>query len=340
MPLPDQEEIPLYRAKMEPAALQAALASILQEDLSPGSAGDALVNEAAALFQLAGGGALREEARALELAVDSLKLKAAARVGLSPLAPAYYLELLSMRGFLPRFIDVDIETGIISREALLEAYNEGIDLLLIDYPLGGLPPEDLLEGIESPIIEDVSQALGLAQAGRCGRYVVCALEEDSFISGGGGALLMAKEEEGLYALNEQSEAFAKSIFMTDVNAAFAKSQWSKRQEFLNRRQAIGASFQQALGKCGPYYRTFKGSRLFLSFPVVCPGPYEPVADYARSLHIETAPAFAFSSIARMPNINVCENAHELLRRTLSFPLYPELSKENQERIALTLSSLP
>ncbi len=327
--------------------MDAVLRCLVDEAIGPGEHAELLTKEAASYLGLAGGIALREYGRAVEVTVDALGLSQGGRVLVSPLTSATYRWALERRGITPVLYDVDPDTGTISAEALDSAAAGTVQAVVVDSPFGLALDIARYAEFPVPIIEDISYSLGAhrgdSPSGSCGRYVICLLEEDGVITAGGGALVLGRHSRAVGELRCAVDRAAGVPAMGNLNASLASTQLKHIDEFAERRRAIAEHYLRALSP-GPH-KALGGddgsSSSFALFPVLISGSVRDAVKYARSKGVMTKPPFENSILNRYDvDASPFPNASALAMRTLLFPLYPVLKREEIERVAKVLATLP
>ena len=328
--------------------MDAVLNCLVDETVGPGEYTESLAKQMAAYLGLAGGVALREYRRAVELAIEASDLVPGDRVLVSALAPFVYGEIIERRGLVAEICDIEVETGNIPYEAFEKAAENETKLAISISPFGIPPNSDIAHIASCTIIEDVSRSLGskageAGNSGVSGRYIVVSLEEDGIVTSGGGALVLARSRRGLGNLRSIADRLTGLSTLGNINASLATIQLKHIEEFTSRRRSIAEAYVKALA---PGHHRAPTSMEFetlshVTFPVVLAGSQKDAARYARSKGVATAPAFE-NSIFVHQDLDGAKypNAQALAMRSLLFPLYPMLKRDEVDRIAKVLRTLP
>ena len=196
-----------------------------------------------------------------------------------------------------------------------------------------------------------------------GDVLVIGLQAPGILAAGGGGLVLARSPRGRRSLAGYGARFGWAE-LADVNAALALAQWHDLAVGRVRCAELAARFREAVAR----------SRHRTLAPAATPGPLFPVvvADglraaqrYATRHHVETRlacegaaitgllpaeddaeppPSAAHDSAADLPGAAVAEErlagAQELARRSLLFPLYPDLRDTEAGQVARVLATLP
>ena len=202
-----------------------------------------------------------------------------------------------------------------------------------------------------------------------GDVLVAGLQAPGILAAGGGGLVLARSPRGRRSLAGYGVRFGWAG-LADVNAALALAQWHDLAGGRVRCAELAARFRDAVAR----------SRHRTLAPAATPGPLFPVvvADglraaqrYATRHHVETRLACEGSAITGVlpaeddaePPASVVDvaaaaddsaddssggaateerlpGAQELARRSLLFPLYPELRDTQAGQVARVLATLP
>ena len=341
----------VYKPTIKRRDMDAVLNCLVDESVGPGEYTEVLSKQMASYLGLAGGIALREYRRAVELAIEASELESGDRVLVSALAPFVYGEIIERRGLVAEIHDVELETGNISYDSFERAAEIETKLAISVSPFGIPPNSDIAHIASCAIIEDVSRSLGSksgesgesGNSGESGRYVVVSLEEDGIVTSGGGALVLARNRRGLGNLKSIADRLTGLSTLGNINASLAAIQLKHIEEFTTRRRSIAEAYVKALAPGRHRAPTAAGSETLshVTFPVVLAGSQKEAARYARSKGVATAPVFENSIFVRQGLDGAkYPNAQALAMRSLLFPLYPMLKRDEVDRIAKVLRTLP
>jgi len=359
--------------------MDAVLTCMVTDSLGPGSAADTLSKEVGAYLKLAGGVALRERTRALDLAVRRLALEPGAIVLLDPLVPHSYHATLLAAGLAPEYVDVSPSVPVIDAAAV-EMQAEHASAVIASTHLGFVPELERIAATGLTVVEDISQGIGAhtgAQSvGSFGRFILLALEPAGIVTAGGGTLLLTNVKKERSALAKETEALAPEALLPDLNAALGVTQIKEIEKFVTRRAEIAGVYQRALarGKHRAPTQVGDAESVFYTFPVMVEGSTADVIAYAKSKLVECRPAFsgtvldqyglapgsehaAEESSARMEDseqtyasegysgsqlLNTTDypEARKAMLRCVAFPLYPSLTSKEVAAIERVIITLP
>ncbi len=327
--------------------MDSVLSNLISDSIGPGLLAKRFAQSVSRYLGVAGGVALREYTRSLEVALDALNLAPGSRVVLSPLSPGMYLHVLKKRGFKPLFADVDSDSPVISVDSIKNLLSHDPHVLLIHYHLGFIPDMEEISNLGIPIIEDISHSFGGntvdRRCGNYGRYIIISLEPENIITSGGGGMILAQRSKDLTAFKKVISDLPEETVLSDINASLGVVQMSSLESFIQARKEIARIFTQALveSKHKTLIQSIDSENVFFSFPVLLESGMAEVRKYAEKKNVQTLPAFD-SSIIKKLNQNgfTFPNAKTFFFRTLLFPLYPAMGKRNTEHVARVLSTLP
>ena len=327
--------------------MDAVLTSLVDNQIGPGTVSDGFIRQASEYVDAAGGIALREYRRAVELVFMSMGITNGQAVVVSPLAPKTYHSVMTDLGIEPLFADVDPNTGCLTAETIEKYLERRPAACIVDSPMGFVPESIEIAELGIPVIEDISFSIGAICSGRkrgsFGDYCVLSLEAPDIITAGGGALVVTRTKRDLSIIKKSSLSLDETALLSDMNAALALIQLKHIEEFIEKRRDIAAVYTKALMK--GRHRTFvqdgDSENVHYSFPVILQGGVKDAMKYARSKRIITREAFADTTAGRIPIEDIsCPSAHNLYLRCILFPLYPMLRKQEIDQIAKVLSTLP
>ncbi len=350
--------ISIIRPSIRRKDMDSVLTCMVSDRLGPGELLQDFGRNLSSLFSASLGIAVREYARAIDLAFQALSCQEGASVLISPLAPDSYREVLEASSFSAVYCDVDPSDGTLDVAAAVRIMQEQtIDAVVSTAPLGITP--DLAPILEQgvPVIEDVSHCLGATRndmpAGGAGRVVVLSLEPDDIITTGGGAAVIARGPKERAALKQALETASSSSLLPDMNAALGIAQLKELPRYLARRSEIAERFSGQVMRShrhrGLVSPATEGAAGFL-YPVLLNSSVKDVIAYAKKNDIEVIPAFEDAILAAVEKSSDSQtdgltnerfpSAYGLYLRCVLFPLYPSLTNREVEHIGKVLSTLP
>jgi perosamine synthetase len=317
--------IPVFRPTLRRRDFNSVLGCLVSDRIGGGPLNQELASELARYVGAAGAACLSTFRLAVQLALETLELRAGDAVVLPALAPGEFLAVLAARGIKALVADVDPATGAIQRGEVERLRAAGPKALVLHYPLGLVPETEELFSLGLPVLEDVSQALGSFYGGlsgeegevsagsgppagrsapqeagcapavrRCGgrgEVSVLSLGPEGIITAGCGAAVFARERKTARTLREAAERLGPGALLADMNAALGLAQLREIDGFLRARRALAGIFTQAVarsrhGRLGP----LQDGAAF-AFPVMVKDGVKQVRQFALKRNIETCMAF-------------------------------------------------
>lgn len=183
-----------------------------------------------------------------------------------------------------------------------------------------------------PVIEDACQAFGGVshgrEAGSMGDAAIFSFQATKCLSTGEGGMALFKDEK----VAKRARALAGSLApMSDIQAALGLSQLDRYPEFLARRLAISQAYRKSfinapveLPPAGMYFR----------FPLRCNRNIETlIARFLdeRRIHVRRGVDSLLHRQLGLDSKNYPQT-EDLYAKTLSLPIYPALSEDDQLRV--------
>lgn len=336
--------IPLYSSYIKRKDMDSVLNCLVSDSVGPGEYSDKLLKSAKELFGFDAGIALRSPYFALTEILKRLGLPDKSKIAVSPLAPYYQKQAIEDTGYIPEYIDHNIEDCSMNVSEILETSSAA---LILYEPFGMLPDPEQLKDLAIPVIEDISQSFGAfrkeTKAGTVGDFCVFGMEETSIITAGGGALLFTSKKKNTPIIRAIFENCVEEKRLTDFNAALGYAKLKEALSAFQKRSELEKSFQMVLARTRhtTYKYTDEGESGKIAFPILLETGMKDAIIHAKKNGVETAPAFEKSIIAleSFP-VTTCPSAHTLHIRTLLFPLHQKISQKDAQTIAKVIATMP
>ena len=359
--------------------MDAVLSCLVSDQLGPGAMLQSFVSDVAKYLGVSGGGAVREYRRAVSIVLRAVGLTAGARVAVSILAPAVYMDALSAAGCEIVLCDVEPDIPVIEPARIeAAAAGGGIDAIVAHTTLGFVPNLTAIAELAIPFVEDVSHGLGghtgEKMCGTHGSYTVIGCEPSDVITTGGGAVILGAGRKERATVRSVIDGYTEDVVMPDMNAALGVTQIKEIEKFIARRKEIAGVFSRAVMASRHHVPVQPGEaeNVFYAFPVLVETAVPEAQLYARKKDVATAAAFSNSIYARIvgdaknesggvsgepsetasDDDHVAEsvaarvdpagypNARRFFMRCILFPLYPSLGRTDVETIQRVLGTLP
>lgn len=287
--------------------------------------------------------AFRSPYNALIKAIEICDSPKGSRIAISALAPEWHRLAVADAGYEPQILDVDA-TSLHPTFDNIKATNPSI-IILFD-ALGVIPPSSLLQELNIPVIEDVSQSIGDIEnesvSDLYARFYVWGMEADSAIATGGGALLCARGKRDAQILRSLNDALPSELKMTDYNAALGVSQLKSFSILMERRKAIFDILKGQLSRTKHSALQLTGGiKTTYAFPMISAGGSKDIIDYAKKYGVQVVPAFPRSAAMLEENADQrYPSARGLALRCLLFPMHHKLANQQVDQIGKIIATLP
>jgi len=251
-------------------------------------------------------------------------------------------------GATPVLCDVDEVTYAPSAATVSAALTARTRAVVVPH-LFGIPADvDGILELGVPVVEDLAQGLGAHVGGRPvgsrGSATVLSFKAIKVVScGEGGAVVVrdAAAAERLWTVHERRIPKEPSYRfpLADLNAAVALSQWSRLGEFIARRRALARRYLELLTgeeKTGLRLPADFEGRSWFRFPVGLPKGVDPLV-VRREMDQEGIQVRrpVDGLLHRGPDLppEGFPVSERIFARTISLPLYPALTEEDQDHVA-------
>jgi perosamine synthetase len=291
---------------------------------------------------------------AYHIALQTLDIGKEDKVLLSSLAPIQALDAIFLLKATPIIVDVAKNSFHMDKEKFQSAIQEfNPKLVILDHTFGCIIDANeysMPEG--TTCIEDFSEVIGATServsVGKQGTISICSLQVESIITTGNGAMIVTNDS----ALNQKLRSMvsgrskvsiveqAKYDYnLIDYQAALGIEQLSKIGVLLDRKKKIAQSYLQAVSSSRiETYFSHPIEDTFNRFPiVVSSGSYDETKRYFESIHIGTHRIIE-EPLHSLLELNKSDfpNAERLYQKGHCIPVYPNLTKDNVQRIATAI----
>ena len=282
---------------------------------------------------------------------------------MSALAPIQALDGAHYANGTPELVDVDRgsfhpnpETVYERLDLLRETAGENTPsaVFVMDHSFGSVSPlsADEISARGARIIEDFTGLVGSEMDGeyfgKRGHLAVCGLSEYDLLTTGNGAVIVTQDPKLYkvlhslrYGAKRKEGSIAFDYGLEDFQAAMGLDQLSRLGVTLTRRKKIATKYLETLRttKHEAYFRT-PGVDGYLRFPVVINKSHDEVQRYFASLQIgvERAVDTPLHHILGKARLEY-PNAERIYQKSVAIPIYPGLTANNVERIAMSLRGL-
>jgi perosamine synthetase len=201
-----------------------------------------------------------------------------------------------------------------------------------------------------PVIEDACQAWGASIDGRpvgaLGDIGVVSTHATKCMTTGEGGLAFSTDTGlvgRLRAIRDEGSETAARVAapMSDIQAALGLSQLARYDAFLDRRRELADRYFDELGALGirlPH--NVRERSMFFRFPVRVDGDFErhQAAFAGAGVQVRCGVDTLLHRLLRQDPLRF-PGAESLYRETLSLPLYPALTREDEDRVVSACDSV-
>lgn len=315
----------------------------------------ALELEKALASYLGGGGALMLSSgtAALFLSLKVMGVGAGDQVILPTYVCSALLNAVYMSGAEPVLVDV-LESDFNLDPVRVAASCTGKTKAIVAPHIFGFPADlRSLTSLGIPVIEDAAQALGAKYAGKpVGSWGACSVFSfyaTKVITGGQGGMLFSSQQDLIERARDYREFDCRESYyprfnfkMTDIQAALVRCQFSRLQDFADRRRQISERYRAVLaGRVRFQEEGPEADPLFYRF-VIRTGSRESrdrLKGYLSAEGIETiVPIERHELLHRYLDQNPegFPVSEQIVDETLSLPIYPALQNEEISRVCSAL----
>lgn len=335
--------------------LKGVLECLVDEQLSTGEMVRRFEKVFSATFGFKYSISLNSLTSAYHCALRALGVSEGDHVILSDIAPISALDAIYLLKAKPIPIDIGKHSFLMDSERYheaLEQYNPKV--VILNHSFGSIANAKNYPLKENTfLLEDFTEAIGTSSGdipvGKQGHIGICGLNLDAIITTGNGAMLVTSDKSLLESVQSMITGRGKTTELPrfdynliDYQAALGLEQLSKLGVLIERKNKIGIAYLQAVqGSTVETYFHNPQQDTFNRFPIVIPSwDYETAHRYFSSLQIETSKAVLepIHSIIEEKNLNFL-NSERLHQKGICIPIYPNLTKENIQRIVWAIRKI-
>ena len=281
---------------------------------------------------------------ALHLSLLGLGIGAGDEVAIPTYVCAALLHAVQHAGAHPLLVDADPRTFSLSVPDLMSRKTARLRAVILPHLFGHAA--DLESALEAgvPVVEDCAMSLGASRGprtlGSFGSVSAFSFYATKMIcSGEGGAV--ATNDDGLAAgvrdlrdYDGRDDARARFNFkLTDVQAAIARVQLGRLDEFISRRRHLAQRYAQRLASSGAQLPRFGEGDVPFRFVVRHPfGADDLIPRFEAEGVVARRPVHRPLHVLRGEDEGAYPEADRLHASAISLPLYPALSDSEADRI--------
>lgn len=299
---------------------------------------------------LTGGVAASTGTSALFLALQALQVKAGDEVIIPTYVCRSVADAVVAAGATPVLCDIG-DDWCMNADTLKPHLSPRTKAIVLVHIFGiAADPGGILE-LGIPVIEDCCQALGAwyagAMAGSFGQLCVLSFHATKLLTTGEGGMVLTGDRgllEKLHTLKHGTPNLAVGRHrhpLTDIQASLGLSQLKQYPSFLERRRAIADYyFSQLEGLPVQLPDVVRGRSIFFRFPLRIRGDFATLQKLFAEHGIQVRRGVD-SLLHRQMGLNpaMFAMAEQRWVETLSIPIYPSLSYDDCQRVAIACRRL-
>lgn len=348
-------KIPFSRPTLSKEELETVLDCLVDDHLYTGSVVERFEKEFKSTFGFKYCISVNSLTSAYHLSLISLGIKENDPVLLSSYAPIQALDAILLLRAKPIVVDIARSSFHISPDVITkEIENSSPKAILLDHAFGCVLDISKYNIVGIPVIEDFSEVVGAdstnVQIGKQGMVSICGLGENHVITTGNGAMICTKEPilaESIINHKFHIHKTRKEIKMLydynliDYQAAMGIEQLSKIGVILERKKKIATVYLQAVLSASheTYFKSASEDQ-FNRFVIIVSKPYDEILRYFNAIEIGTERTHT-QPIHRLLDMSNSDypNAERLYQRGHCIPIYPNLTRDNVNRVASSIRGI-
>lgn len=343
-------EIEYNKPTLSREDLKTVLEALVEDHLSTGSITSRFEKAFSSTFRTKNVISTNSLTAAYHLALLSLEIRPGDKVVLSTFAPLAALDAIFLLQAKPFVLDLDRHSFHLNRSGLSAALEDpSVKAIVLDHTFGSLVDFSQYDFRGIPTIEDFSEAVGARTEtftpGKQGKLSICGLSVEYLITTGNGALVCTEDDslaKKIRARKNGQDPYPRKdgqprldYDMIDYQAALGIEQLSNLGVILERKRKIAQVYLQSIqgSQVSTHYND-PTTDTFNRFVILAPGNYDQAERYFRSLQIGTRRTAdePIHHILELGNADF-PNGERLYQRGHCVPIYPNLTKDNIQRIA-------
>jgi perosamine synthetase len=352
-PLKKQKEIEFHKPTLSREDLKGVLECLVNEHLSSGEIVERFEKSFCHTFKFKQAISANSLSSAYHLSLLGLGVGAGDSVILSSFSPIAALDAIFLLKAKPVLVDLGRNSFHLDIEEFNRKRKESnAKVAIFDHTFGSLINISKYELGETIAIEDYSEAIGatseLIAVSRQSRISICGLNSENMITTGNGAMITTNDSQLAVMIRSlKSGVTSKRLLgepkfdysLIDYQAALGIEQLSKLGVILERQKKIALAYMQAVqnSRLETYFAN-PTEDTFHRFPILVSNQgYDEVSRYFKSIHIGTKRTIDEPLHAVIEeNKSDYPNAERLFQRGHCIPVYPNLTKDNVQRIATAI----
>ena len=288
---------------------------------------------------------------ALHLALLALDIKKNDEIALPSYVCASLLQAIKYTGAKPVFVDINAATLNLDIDDLRKRITSKTKAIIVTHNFG-LPAKIhkiITPGI--PIIEDCAQAIGAfykeKPVGSFGDLSIFSFYATKMITTGEGGMVTSNSESLLAKIRDLREYDEKPDFsirynykMSDIQAALGLSQFKYLSEFIQKRIKIADIYNEKLSETAlhlPVFHKIDG-HIYFRYVVQNQKGAEKIIAALNKEGIECRKP-VYKPLHKIMQESGYLKTDEVARNAISLPIYPSLTKQQQQLIIEKLKKI-
>ncbi|GBF50015.1 pyridoxal phosphate-dependent aminotransferase [Leptospira ryugenii] len=352
-PIKKLKEIEFHKPTLSREDLKGVLECLVEEHLSTGEIVDRFEKSFCHTFKTKHAVSVNSLTSAYHLSLLALGVQEGDKILLSSFAPIAALDAIFLLRAKPILVDLGKNSFHPDPESFhTKRLSSEAKVAILDHSFGSLLSLKNYQAEGLQIIEDYTEVIGAISetipVGKQGSISIAGLDAENMITTGNGAMITSAETQLVQKIRSfKSGPNVKRVFgepkfdyhLVDYQAALGIEQLSKLGVILDRQRKIAFAYLQAVqnSRLETYFSN-PNEDTFHRFPIIVSNRgYEEVNRYFKSIHIETQRTIQepLHSILEENRLDF-PNAERLYQRGHCIPVYPNLTKDNVQRIATAI----
>jgi len=339
------ERIPHSKPTIDETDIRAVTDALAAGRLADSTQVALFEEELSAYLGSGGGVATNSGTSALCLALLSLDPDGRSEVIIPSYACIALLNAIYAAHLTPVVVDIDEGGYNISLNAVVKALTRRTKAIIAPHMFGDpIPDIEAIVDLGVPVIEDCALSLGARVGGRMvgslGELTVCSFYATKLLTTGHGGMVLSGSDQRLNRLRDlvqydQRPEYAQSFnfSLTDFQAALGRSQLTKLDSFIARRQSIAREYDRSLEAMSHIRVPVRAQgSIYFRYLLEVPGA-DAWINRINSRGVDCRRP-VFKPLHEYLNLNRADypNADRAQRRSVSVPIYPGLREHEMESV--------
>ncbi|MDP8299240.1 MAG: DegT/DnrJ/EryC1/StrS family aminotransferase [Candidatus Tantalella remota] len=280
---------------------------------------------------------------ALHLGLIAMGISSGDEVILPAFVCSAPLNAIYHAGAEPRLCDIEKESFNISIESIVDNRSENTKAVIVPHMFGSPADLEKIEELGVPIIEDCAQSIGAMygdrKTGSIGAFSIISFYANKMIACGEGGAVLSDDESLLAEVRDLRDYDEKSDYkvrynytMTDIQAAVGLEQMKRLPTMIEKRKEIAACYDDAFVSCGAVMPKGEFDHVYYRYVMNIDKDVDGIISRAGEKGVTCARP-VFRPLHRYFEMRSgFRNADEAYSRSLSIPIYPSLTDDEQERV--------